>query len=238
MSRFGDLRSRTTALPRNVGASAGVAVITLKSVSNSQNLSGPPDAQIRATASGATEQAATNPLSVDQWVDEDSNGFIDWLDRSSNDRLTHFKGLSGITGAVARLVTGIVQDDSGGCGETILHSTIIEVGPVCHSPNMHRLDTGRTLSDTVIHEARHVWQHAQESAVLGTGPAPTNDSDGDHCPEAVPAGSEAGAGDTTPIIDGTPPSTGDSSKDEPYHRFCQPIFEADAVAFGAGHNAD
>jgi hypothetical protein len=224
-------------LPTAVAAAAGVASTTIRSVSNADVAAGPVDARIRATSPNANQQAATNPLSVDQWVDENGNGFIDWLDRQSRDRLAHFQGRPGIVGAVANLVSNIVQS-AGGCGSTPIDQTVIGVGPVCGSPNRHRRDVARELSDTVIHEARHVWQHAQENVALGTGAAPTNDSDRDHCPEAVPAGSEAGAGATSPIVDGTAPTTGDNTPNLPYGAFCQPIFEADASQFGVDHRSD
>lgn len=236
-TNYYDGNNGATALPQNIQAKRGIANITIKSVSNSEDVAGPVDAKIKATSPMLSQQAATNPLHVDQWVDEDNDGFIDWLEQQAKARRVHFRRIPGIVGKVARVTTGIKQVPVG-CGATDVDQTVIGVSPVCGTPNRHRLDTVKELSDTVIHESRHVWQHAQEKARLGGGPPPTNDSDRDHCPEAVPADSEAGAGDTSPIIDGTPPSTGDDTADLPYEDFCKKIFETDARDFGADHRAD
>lgn len=208
-----DGNNGATLLPQTVQASAGVAEIEIKSVSNSNNVTGPVDARIRADGQGLTPQASTNPLSVDQWVDENSNGFIDWLYQwtASIDRCA--RGQAGEVGTVAAHVGRIVQYSGTDCGATtgsVAAHTPIRISPVCRSPNAHRLNTGGELTDTVLHEARHAWQFSERGRSSGNNDdrnsaTPRNDDDLDFWLEIVSlttansiTEAAGGTGDTTP----------------------------------------
>ena len=68
-----------TSLPQEVQATAGVAEIVIKSLSNSsQKGMKPQDATAKATADKCDQHGATNPMAIPQWVDEDGDGNVDW----------------------------------------------------------------------------------------------------------------------------------------------------------------
>ncbi|MEM4413173.1 MAG: hypothetical protein QXD59_02740 [Candidatus Caldarchaeum sp.] len=189
-----------------VSLSNGIARLTVKSVSNSTNLTdpiGPPNAKVFVHLLDANNQfvCTSGDLNIDQWVDANRDTQVDWLIVQSEDLLGCFKSKSGIVGEVASSVRGIRQVNStspGLCGATDIADTDILISPVCGTSfNNHRLNTNRELSKTVIHEARHVWQNTlPPRRDLGAidddrNPAtPPNDDDLDHIPERVPLGSE------------------------------------------------
>ncbi len=189
-TNYYDGNNGATSLPQNVTPTNGVATLVIKSVSNSNDVGGPVDASVKATATIAEQQSSSNPLAVDQWVDEDSDGMKDWLRNQSQDILTHFQGLTGEVNTVADLVAGI-SETSGSCGATGRGTVTIVVSPVCGTPNKHRLNVDHELSDTVIHEARHVWQgHEAPRTDMGTdednnSATPANDDDRDWAPQTV-----------------------------------------------------
>ena len=202
-----------TLLPMTVQASGGRAEIEIKSVSNSNNTSGPIDAQIRAHGTELQEDPATNPLSVDQWVDENNDGFIDWLEESANAIHRCFRGQRGEVGTVERKVSQIEQTTTA-CGTTpaqLANRSPIRISPVCGTPNRHRLNVTNELSDTVAHEARHAWQNSERNRRAGTDDdgnraTPRNDDDLDFFLEVV---SFASANLITEMVSGT----GDASAD-------------------------
>jgi hypothetical protein len=221
---------------RIVSFAGGTADLTIKSVSNSDLEAGPPDASITVDLIDASDNVVcgSEVLPVDQWVDEDGDGMVDWLSDHSEDILTHFQGISGIVGDVANTVTGITAS-SGDCGSTGLGSTVIGITTTCYTPNRHRLNVNNELSGTVIHESRHVWQMSLRNRALGTdddGSAftPTNDDDLDWLPEETPAGSEG-----SDIEDATAGS-GDNTAD-PFDTV-RNAFETDAYDFEAAHKSD
>jgi hypothetical protein len=156
-----------TLLPQTVNASNGEAEILLKSVSDAASSPGPIDAQIRAEGPGLTPQAATNPLSVDQWVDENRDGFIDWLDDGSEAIHDCARDQDGEVETVQGRVTSLSQEsDWTVCGTTpiqVANRSPIFISPICGMPNVHRLNTDNELSTTVMHEGRHAWQLSQRS---------------------------------------------------------------------------
>lgn len=227
-----------TMLPMMVAANSGRAEIEIKSVSNSTNGTGPIDARIRATGEGLMEDAATNPLAIDQWVDENSDGFIDWLDEWSADIHGCARGAGGELQTIERRVSSLDQDaNTSRCGSTPnmpANRSPIFISPVCSfgGQNVHRLNTNNELSVTVIHEARHAWQNYQRNARRGTdddGMRATyrNDDDLDFWLQVVDFTS---ADDITEMIGGTGDTTPDPGG--------IPAWEVDAEDFGvANRNA-
>lgn len=206
-----------TRLPMAVQAKNGKAKIVLKSVSNSTGISGPIDARVRATAAGLDRDTSTNPLSVDQWIDENRNGFIDWLEGHSKDILMCAKSKPGEVGTVAKKVSKISQETGGDCGTTpiqLSEKSPIRISPVCGPGNRHRLNVNNELVDTVLHEARHAWQNSQRARRVGVDDdrnslTPQNDDDGDFFLEVVEFASAniiteavSGSGDNSPDAGG------------------------------------
>jgi len=204
-----------TSLPKKVTASSGVANITLKSISNSTTITGPTNADIDATAANTTQQAATNPIAVDQWVDGNSDGWVDWLRAQADPILTCYQGKAGEPGAVASSVTSMTQLNSA-CGTTPLGTTNIRISTVCTvgGVNRHRTNVSNELSDTIIHEARHSWvnQELKRNDVGvdddGSALTPSNDDDQDRWPEVLGGFSSANS-----LLESSSPSGSDNSVD-------------------------
>jgi hypothetical protein len=202
-----------TSLPMTVQASSGRAEIEIKSVSNSNNTSGPVDAGIRAHGPELDEDAATNPLAVDQWVDENGDGFIDWLEESATAIHRCFRGQSGEVKTVEGKVSRLEQTTTA-CGTTpaqLANRSPIRISPVCGTPNRHRLNVTNELSDTVAHEARHAWQNSERNRHVGTNDdgnnaTPRNDDDLDFFLEVV---SFPSANLITEMVSGTGEATAD-----------------------------
>ena len=177
------------------------------------------DARIRASAPDAMPQAATNPLSVDQWVDENRNGFIDWLDKSTAAIHRCAKRQPGEMGTVQDSASDLEQEPNTSlCGSTervLARRGTIKISPVCGNPNRHRLNVTNELSDTVVHEARHAWQNTDRNRSVGvnddgSGATPRNDDDLDFLVEIVSFPSAnllteavSGTGDNSADPDGT-----------------------------------
>ena len=163
-------------LPQTVTSVLGKAEITLQSLSNADVDLGPPSAKIRATANQVSSESATNPIEVDQWVDENGNGFLDWLEQHAYTILQQAHGVGGEVSVVTRGVTKIIQiptvvkSEGTVCGAVrgITSPTVIGVAAVCPVggagiDNRHRVNEDRELSKTIVHEARHVWQNIQQN---------------------------------------------------------------------------
>ena len=179
---------------RVIAVSGAIAQLEIKSVSNSGNITGPPDAKIKAELlDGSNNILCTSDiLNVDQWVDENTDGFIDWLEEHSFNILGCAQTSSGELASVASTVTGMGQENGPACGTTNRGSHFINISPVCGNPNKHRLNVGNELTDTVLHESRHSQQNTD--LVINTStlvdddenPAtPSNDDDQDRFPESV-----------------------------------------------------
>jgi hypothetical protein len=203
-----------TTLPMSVQASSGRAEIEIKSVSNSDNVTGPIDARIRARGTQLQEDPATNPLAVDQWVDENSDGFIDWLEESATAIHRCFNRQSGEVGTVESKVSRLEQTLTA-CGTTpaqLANRSPISISPVCGTPNRHRLNVTNELSDTVAHESRHAWQNSERNRSVGTdddrnSSTPRNDDDLDFFLEVV---SFTSASLITEAVSGTGEATADA----------------------------
>jgi hypothetical protein len=253
--RYYDGVDGASALPTTIQISRGNGQLIVKSVSNSAVPNSPPiDAQLRASGPQAQPDPATNPLHVQQWVDEDGKG-KDWLVKQATDLLKGFRSNDGIVKDVARHVARITEapdiGDGGiqqcgvtavtvvpltNCGATIQVARTIGVAPTCLG--LHRLNTNNELSDTILHEGRHAWHTKLQRLNLGSNDdgnnaTPRNDDDMDGLPEDVPVGSEAEG-----IIDGVVAnSTGDASCDDD-GSIISPALEAEATAFGNRHRFD
>jgi len=182
-----------TALPADVHLANGVGQIVLRSLSDTNMYPGPGAASVEATATDLVKHS-TNPVTVNQWFDENNDGTIDWLAASAGAKLTCFKGRPGEVGVVASKASAILQlvqpdpQDTGLCGRTEggpASSLPIRIAPICSlngGPNSHRLNTNLGMSETVIHEARHAWQASEENRNVGTNndgkaSTPKNDDD-------------------------------------------------------------
>jgi hypothetical protein len=236
-----DGKDGATLLPRIVNVKNGQAEVIIKSVSNSDKLSGPDDARISATAPNL--QPPKNPLIVDQWVDKNpENKFIDWLEQHANAILACAKGSANAeVKAAASSVSRLSQYASEKCGETNGYKSAtspIKISPLCctalpcTAPGLHRLNVGNTLSNTVIHEARHAWQNAETGRNIGTDDdsnpkTPSNDDDHDFLLEIV---SFPSADKFTEAIAGT----GDDNLDKDLvgDPLGYILMEVDAIKFG------
>lgn len=223
-------------LPQTLNASNGQVEITLKSVSNTNSAPGPVDAMIRAQETGLTPQAATNPLSVDQWVDENRDGFIDWLDDGTSTIHGCARGQAGEVGTVQGRVTSVGPDANWTrCGSTpnnVANRSPILISPICGTPNRHRLNVTNELSDTVLHEGRHAWQISQRSDTRkgtnddGNRATLANDDDGDFFLEVVDF---ASANQITEAANGS----GDNSSDGANAGI--PFWESEAATYAGNH---
>lgn len=225
-----------TSLPLTVNASSGQVEVTLKSVSDANSAPGPVDAMIRAEETGLTPQAATNPLSVDQWVDENRDGFIDWLDDGSSTIHGCARRQAGEVGTVQGRVTSVGPESNWTvCGTTpnnVASRSPIFISPICNTPNVHRLNTNNELGVTVLHEGRHAWQISQRSDTRkgtnddGNRATLANDDDGDFFLEVVDF---ASANQITEAANGS----GDNSSDGANAGV--PFWEIEAEAYGQNH---
>lgn len=225
-----------------VSATNGTATFTIKSVSNYQLVSGPPNAVIKVSIDPVEgPNVSAGFFSVDQWVDENSNSFIDWLEQQSRDILECFKRKSTEAGTMARSATSMTQlEVDGSCGTTPVETTEIFISPVSifcvATPGGHRWNADNQLSSTIIHEARHAWvnQELKRNDIGvnndGDSATPSNDDDQDRWGEIM-----GPYPDTTDIIEGAagvagyPGSTNDNNPDP------DPTFttqELDAEDFG------
>jgi hypothetical protein len=181
-AHYYDGHDGATGLPVDIDAIDGQASITLSSLSDSQNITGPADARIAATAADLAPNGITDEVYIDQWVDQNHDRIHDWLAARANFILTSARSRGGEVGAVANNVRNIVQDnDTEDCGAYELGSRVIKVSPLCG----HRLNTDSALTKTVLHEARHAWQWFQSQrrnvgANDDSDPStPSNDDDED-----------------------------------------------------------
>jgi hypothetical protein len=154
--RFGASR-----LPMTVDLSQGVAEFTLKSLARypSIDMRKAPVPQIAIFLGGRHQL-----LDVPQWVDQDGDEKIDWLEarvddilgRARDSRVPELR-------SVIRSISGWKQSYLMDCGYFRDEDpTFAYVSPVCldwDGENRHRLNTRQELTATVLHEARHVWVH-------------------------------------------------------------------------------
>jgi probable HAF family extracellular repeat protein len=164
-----------TRLPLSVNATNGIAAISLSSVSVSATGVPPPSAFVTAKCTGCTSAPAYPNAIIPQWVDGNSDGFIDWLESWANDLLRNMKKGPGEVGAVTRLVSRIEptnQSDQripiNACGYFLgpyAHggaSSVLHITPNCGSdPGAFRRNRDFTLSEVILHESRHAWQFSQ-----------------------------------------------------------------------------
>ena len=158
----------------------------------------PAAAMIRASVPDAVPDGDSNPLEVEQWVDEDGDQNIDWAIVQIADLLTCFQAVPGEIGVVANrlalssiIVTDTFRGTTPRCGETEPIFPLVRISPTCSG--LHRTNTSSTLSIAVLHEARHIWQFSERLRTdLGTAdsgtnlnPAVPNDSDEDFWLEEV-----------------------------------------------------
>ncbi len=243
-TNYYDGENGASLLPTTAQAQEGVAKIILKSVSNSNDPAGPIDAKIIATAPAVAPDPATNPLSVDQWVDESRNGLIDWLEKHSDEVLRCSRRVGDEAKKIADKVKEILQDPGVGpegpqCGSTPLLDTkatkiSIAISPVCGSPNEHRLNVNNGLSITVLHESRHAWQNTERFRKVGVdddglSETPRNDDDSDLLLEEV---AFISADLITEAVNGTGDSSFDADIDDAEKPAGKKQWEIDAENFG------
>lgn len=164
----------STRLPLTVRAKDGIAVIVLSSVSVSETGAAPPAASVVAKCTGCAPVPVYPNATIPQWVDGNSNGFIDWLESWANDLLRQMKHSTDEIRAVARLVSRVEPTDQtdpalrNACGYFVPpqvtggSTSVLRVSPNCGSDlRAHRRSLNAELSDTILHESRHVWQLSQ-----------------------------------------------------------------------------
>lgn len=150
---------------------------------------------------------------------------VDWLEKQSWEILNDLKFTGGMVSIVAFGVTEIYEMDwtprDSKCGFVTAgdDTNKIHISKFCniHSStgNSHRMNENNRLYKSIKHETRHTWQNRQLLLLPDgiTGSPPSNDSDEDYCPEIVADGTGGGPNDSSPIQDGTPPTTGDDQPD-------------------------
>lgn len=164
-------------LPQALLTTEGVVKFTIRSLSESSELGGPPDALIKATASTADDAYSLNAVWVDQWVDNNNKGGVDWLEEHAWDILHEAQRLGGELKAVVKAVSGVDQTEEQykndrHYGYTHIGGSVIYLNPTTIAAE-HRTNANNRLVYTVLHEARHAWQFAQSRTR-------SNDVDGDY----------------------------------------------------------
>lgn len=169
-------------LPMNktlIADNKGSVEITIKSFSaTTQRDTKPTFSTIKATASNCA-QHSTNPIEIKQWVNNNDNGRVDWLEDMVDKLIGDFKNAGGEIGIVANSCTGVLNDryitiDTYlvGAGEAIGQEVSFNQW-VCSRTNIDG-----SVSKTVKHELRHTWQYSQTKI-------PGNNYDGDTYPMVV-----------------------------------------------------
>jgi hypothetical protein len=229
-------------------AKKGVLKITVKSTSTVgvAIITKPMPAQISVSAPDHPNSILEGTLTVEQWRDADSNQMIDWLDHSTRDILKCAKQKGGelkeMTEAVMRIrqaTPAEVKNECGNVEDSDGATHVVAISPYCSkkpvsSNDPHRLNEGRELSTSVLHELRHAWQFRQrnrsDASIVdddGKAKTPRNDDDEDYYLERISRASAMKLlesyykGHTEKLAD-TPFAT--DSKDNKY--------EQDAEAFG------
>lgn len=148
----------------------GEAVVVLKSLARYAHVDmrSMPIPHIAVSAGGPPQL-----LQVPQWVDADGNDKIDWLERRVDDLLRHARASDEPEVArAARALRGWEQSprrDCGGFDERRPH--VISIAPACldfDGLDSHRLNRGRELTATLLHELWHVSSHARSMTASGT----------------------------------------------------------------------
>jgi len=176
-------------------------------------------------------------LEVEQWVDNNGNGDVDWCEYWVLAMLSNYH-TSG-SDAEVRFITGLVTHvgpdiwEANTYGKMDWDSTRIKINPAATN---HRLDTNDQLTMTVLHESRHVYQSWETNQNVGTdhGDGPDNDDDprlffpdGDRLPEQV---TYTSANNPNGIQDGVDVGNGDGDHDD-YSTVAEPAIEDDADEF-------
>ena len=98
----------------------------------------PAAAMIRASVPDAVPDGDSNPLEVEQWVDEDGDQNIDWAIVQIADLLTCFQAVPGEIGVVANrlalssiIVTDTFRGTTPRCGETEPIFPLVRISPTC-----------------------------------------------------------------------------------------------------------
>jgi len=237
-------------LPASVDLLGGTTEFVAKSLSEAKvAFRTPPDpAKVKSTNFPVYRPwgpLSPSSLSIAQWVT--SGGRVRWCQEWSDALLTAMKGAGGEVGELANKVSEVRVDDwtSNRYGYTTTGSTVVHVNPA--APR-HRTNASHELSDTILHESRHIfqaWECEQSPAGAVNNDAgglnliddPNNDddpglfSDGDWLPEIVTYASEM---NPNGLRDGIDTGTGDGSPDS-WSIVVSPAWEGDATEYGQAH---